>query len=303
MTKDEQEKIDETALSVSRQKGLELLFDYTKFHIGVYLTLAASYIAATSLKDNNGLVLKIDSRFFWYAVGCFMIAGLGGGIIASSITQTTSRSSGEFLETTVGPYEVPWLKFKARYWTWIEHSFFWAGLALAAFSAQPAAVVPAAQNSAVATSIVSELIKGLPTALVALVVGLIAAYIAWRQSAIAKTKLKLDLFEKRFPIFLQTWQIFSEVGQKGTRERQYGLGNPFSNFLPQARFLFGRDVEQYLSDAVTNWTQLRGFDEQEGEGRQRNIEKAQELRMWFFNEADTGVKNMFGRYLDFESWK
>lgn len=45
-----------------------------------------------------------------------------------------------------------------------------------------------------------ELLKGVPAAFVALIVGLIAPGIAHRQYHIARAKLKLDLFDKRYAI-------------------------------------------------------------------------------------------------------
>ena len=108
----------------------------------------------------------------------------------------------------------------------------------------------------VSGSICFELIKGVPTALVAVVIGGIGAMIAYRQVVIAQAKLKLDLFDKRYAIFLETWKILSEVVRTGTRGTNYGLGNPFSNFIPQARFLFGRDIEAYLNETVSKWSEL-----------------------------------------------
>jgi hypothetical protein len=155
-------------------------------------------------------------------------------------------------------------------------------------------------------SICFELIKGLPAAFIALVIGFIAAGIAWRQYQVAAAKLKLDLFDKRYPIFLDTWTVLSEVVTQGTRRKNYGLGNPFSNFIPQARFLFGKDVENYLSNAVKKWTELWAIEgETDGAGinRQENIAKQRELRNWFEEQASSGAKELFGRYLDFERWK
>jgi hypothetical protein len=156
-------------------------------------------------------------------------------------------------------------------------------------------------------SICFELIKGIPVAFVALIIGLIAAGIAWRQFRVAKTKLRLDMFDKRYPIYLETWKILSEVAREGTRVRSYGLGNPFSNFIPQARFLYGKDVETYLSHAVEMWTELWGIEGEtadlQGPARLNNIERRRELRNWFFEQASSGAKELFGRYLDFENWE
>jgi hypothetical protein len=131
LTPDDKEKIEATAAANSKEKSLELLFDYTKSHIGLYVTLTGSYVAATS---SAFLELKICKILVWPAVVCFMAAGLAGGVIASGITQTLARCSEEFLSERIGPWEVKWLHFRARIWTWIEHTSFWVGLILAALS-------------------------------------------------------------------------------------------------------------------------------------------------------------------------
>jgi hypothetical protein len=155
-------------------------------------------------------------------------------------------------------------------------------------------------------SICFELVKGLPAVIVTLIIGAIAAGIAFRQYKVAKAKLKLDLFEKRYAIFHQTWEILSEVARNGTREKKHGLATPFNNFLPEAAFLFGKPIERYLDEVSTKWTQLYGLEaERDGTGidRSANIAKASELQGWFFEQASRGARSQFGRYLDFENWK
>lgn len=150
------------------------------------------------------------------------------------------------------------------------------------------------------------LIPGIPTALVALTVGIAGWFIARHQAAVATAKLKLDLFEKRYPIFEETWRIMSEVVSKGTRETNYGLGTPFNNFIPRARFLFGPEVAQYLSDAASKWAHLRGLEPLIGGGSPGAPERAEaraKLLEWFANQADTGVKELFAPYLNFEKWR
>jgi len=115
--------------------------------------------------------------------------------------------------------------------------------------------------------------------MLALVIGIVAAYIAFRQYRVARAKLKLDLFEKRFIIFHQTWVILFETVRSGTREKNYGLGTPFNNFLPEAAFLFGKDVENYLNNATKKWTELHALEaESNGVGVDRvaNTAKASE---------------------------
>lgn len=151
-----------------------------------------------------------------------------------------------------------------------------------------------------------ELVKGLPAAFVTLIIGLIAGGIAFRQYAVAKAKLKLDLFEKRYAIFHQTWAILSEAATKDTREKNYGFATPFNNFLPEAAFLFGKPIERYLDEASRKWIELRALEaERDGAGIERaaNIAKESVLKGWFFEQASRGAKTQFGRYLDFENWK
>ena len=156
-------------------------------------------------------------------------------------------------------------------------------------------------------SICFELIKGLPAAFVTLIIGVIAAAIAFRQYRVAKAKLKLDLFEKRYAIFQQVWAIFSEVVlDGGVKKNNYGLATPFNNFLPQAAFLFGKSIENYLAEAVKKWTEMgtaETYIEQQGADLQQWAEKRRVLSIWFEEQASRGLKRVFGPYLNFEEWK
>ena len=150
-------------------------------------------------------------------------------------------------------------------------------------------------------SICFELVKGLPAVFVTLVIGGIAARITYQQYKVAEAKLKLDLFERRYKIFLETWKILSEVVQKGTRETNYGLRTPFNNFMPETKFLFGADIADYVSQLTSKWTRLHGI-----EGMNESSKYAEEkceLINWFKEQADDVVKEKFGSYLNFDRWK
>jgi hypothetical protein len=152
-------------------------------------------------------------------------------------------------------------------------------------------------------SICFEMAKGVPAAVVTFVIGCIAARITYNQFAVAKAKLKLDLFEKRYSIFHQTWVILSETVSKGTKGKNYGLSTPFNNYMPEARFLFGPEIETYLREAVKKWIELSGYEaEDDLSSRAKNAAKASEVRKWFFDEA-TNVRDVFAEYLDFKNWK
>jgi len=53
-------------------------------------------------------------------------------------------------------------------------------------------------------------------------VGIAGGVIAKNQAATARAKLKLDLFEKRYPIFEETWRIMSEVALKARKRGATG---------------------------------------------------------------------------------
>lgn len=119
-------------------KSLELLYDYTKFHIGLYLTLTASYVTVATIKvaEASGgkatQFLETNRPLMVLAVLCFLVAGLAAGVIASSITQHLGGSSNDFLERELGPWHLKW--GKGLYWTWWEHTAFWLGILAATLS-------------------------------------------------------------------------------------------------------------------------------------------------------------------------
>jgi len=133
----DQEKIDAAAEAALKQKSIELLYDYTKFHIGVYLTVAGAYLTAAFATVNNSPVLPLNLYFLGPAVFFTMVAGFAGGVIVSSLTQWQGGGSKEFLCSDIGPWDFKRLRGKAIYWTYVEHTAFWSGLSAAAISFFP----------------------------------------------------------------------------------------------------------------------------------------------------------------------
>jgi hypothetical protein len=120
-------------------KSLELLYDYTKFHIGIYLTMASAFMTAVALKQggkDGDLLLPVCVPMALTAVVFIAIAGFAGGVIVSSITQSNERGSAAFLQSKIGPWhsEKTWLRYKALSWTEFEHTAFWIGLGFAALA-------------------------------------------------------------------------------------------------------------------------------------------------------------------------
>ena len=147
--------------------------------------------------------------------------------------------------------------------------------------------------------------KGFPGAIVALVIGAIAAYIAWHQYKTGKAKLKLDLFDKRYKVFLETWRYLSSAI---CNEQPVSPTNlPFSNLIPKAAFLFGPEIEAYLQEASNKMIVFHTIAEccrKNGNVmRPEDIQIYAALTSWFSNEASVGAKKRFEKFLDFRNWR
>ncbi len=116
-------------MSEPMDKSLELLFDYTKFHIGVYLALTSAYVTLAGTKSGEcPWGVTMSPCLVIPAIVMFGVAGLAGGVIASSITQTGAKDTKTFLRESAGPWGTQ--LFRVIYWTWLEHTAFWFGLIL-----------------------------------------------------------------------------------------------------------------------------------------------------------------------------
>ena len=107
-------------------KGLEqlkLLFDYSKFQIRLYTTVAMVFAAAIAFQPT---VFKLQRGFLGLAVVLICLAGLAAGIVASRCAHFSSR--GELWAAKIGPFR--WNCLRSEYWIYIQHACF--GLALIA---------------------------------------------------------------------------------------------------------------------------------------------------------------------------
>jgi hypothetical protein len=154
-----------------------------------------------------------------------------------------------------------------------------------------------------------EWVKTIAPVIVTVIFGALAYAITRRQNKVAEAKLKLDLFERRFKIFQLIWDAALDTARRGARvQERDNLFTPFSNFIPEAAFLFGKDIEFYILELADQWTALHRFESSDFE-RMMNSTGTQpssgllELRAWFSVQANTVLKSKFSPYLDFSNWK
>lgn len=107
-------------------KRLERLYDYTKFHIGIYLSTAGALTAATSYLSESNKTSELakyvgSPKVLVAAVALMFLAGVAGAIVASSSTECETYEELWFCKH--GPYGLR--LFPGRIWAAAEHTFFW----------------------------------------------------------------------------------------------------------------------------------------------------------------------------------
>jgi hypothetical protein len=119
---------------------LERLYDYTKFHIGIYLSAAGGLAALIAVAADGAAQQKFVAGLVGapWALGvafvCVAIAGVSGAIVATSTIESSTYI--DFLSSKQGAYGIE--PFSGKTWVTLEHGFFWLSLlflGVAVFSA------------------------------------------------------------------------------------------------------------------------------------------------------------------------
>lgn len=155
-------------------------------------------------------------------------------------------------------------------------------------------------------SLCFELMKGVPAAVVAIFASALAGMIAYRQYRVAKAKLNLDLFEKRYELFEHVWALASAV----MHGKVVGMVDPVrlnvTNALPKIEFLFDAGIAAYvreISESSAELWQIHQQMMQAGYGISTEyVERRRSLVSWFGEQALGGCQARFGAYLDVAKW-
>ena len=132
-----------------------------------------------------------------------------------------------------------------------------------------------------------------------------AAYIAWRQSVLAKEKLRLELFEKRFAVFVGTRMFLTHVFRKGNPEDadiwEYRAA------IGEASFLFRQELVDYLEEIYSRAISLKAARETLGplpigEERSRLSNEISDGVGWLTEQLPK-LKETFAPYLKFDVWR
>lgn len=121
---------------------LKLLLEYTKFHIGLYATIAGVLVAALATKHAESW--RVRRWAVAAAIASIVVAGVAGGVVAASIVSMTDVPG--FWDKPIGPYGIEFLT--VRGWTYVEHSTFWLAVAFVLAAFWPFAKVQRQQDPA-----------------------------------------------------------------------------------------------------------------------------------------------------------
>lgn len=102
---------------------LKLLMDYTKFHIGMYVSLCTGLVVILSMEGVKKEVPDFQPYLFG-TLACFAIAAAFGGLVGSSLPAFVDYE--DFKNAKLGPFKAKLIN--AEWCAHLEHFFFWVGV-------------------------------------------------------------------------------------------------------------------------------------------------------------------------------
>jgi len=129
------------------------------------------------------------------------------------------------------------------------------------------------------------------SALLVPTIGVVTAYIAWQQHKTNSRQLRLALFSRRLEVFNGAMKLIAAV----IRNASVQMNNLY-DFLRDTRehvFLFGSDIEQYLSELYKEAAKLHSLvaAQQPANAQQQTV-----VMMWFSGQSEVARKK-FAEYM------
>ena len=121
------------------------------------------------------------------------------------------------------------------------------------------------------------------------IIAFLVALIAWGQWQVARNKLRLDLFDRRFKVFDATRKFVASIVRDAKRlDEELFL---FYGATSDATFLFGSDVETYLTEIRKRACDMELSQNlcsplPVGEERNRHSQDCHEHLLWFGRQHD-----------------
>lgn len=140
-----------------------------------------------------------------------------------------------------------------------------------------------------------ETISGFLTPVLAVTTGTILVL----QYLLAKSRWRLNLYDKRYPVYLTTMEYLSSIVKNANLKQ-----DELMKFLRNSRdkdFLFKKDIQEHLEQLYTRGVDLMTIGRKlenapVGDNRSQLVDKESELFEWFSKQFEI-TKGLFGEYL------
>ena len=136
-------------------------------------------------------------------------------------------------------------------------------------------------------------------------IGFFIAWTAFQQHKLSKAKFKLDLFEKRYPVYKATQRLLSCI----LREAKIDIEKlfEFRGGTQDAVFLFDNEIPVYLKGIDEKAIRMQTLREElegipVGDKRSELCKEKGQLLLELTDELPK-LKVVFGKYLKFKKWK
>jgi hypothetical protein len=143
---------------------------------------------------------------------------------------------------------------------------------------------------------------------ISVIATLIAGIVAWtgyQQHRLAKEKLKLDLFEKRFSVYKGVQIFLSQIMQEG----KLNLDSlwELQKATQEAEFLFETEIPKYIDFIRSKALKMRAIQSKyenmpTGDERSRLVDKQHTIFTELIKELPA-LSQVFMPYLKFSKWK
>jgi len=140
------------------------------------------------------------------------------------------------------------------------------------------------------------------------VIGIATIYIAYQQWRTNKTRLDLDLYDRRLAIYKAVDAFYGEVGTHSTAK--YPMVSELRHATAEAAFLFPAEIEKHLAEVKEKAMRIASLRElmypsagaggqglPVGEERNKAADEEGHLVLWLLQDAKPESKKRFGKYL------
>jgi hypothetical protein len=141
------------------------------------------------------------------------------------------------------------------------------------------------------------------TAITTAAVAVLVAIITWREWVTNRSRLRHELFERRYAVYEQIGAFLAKVLQEGRVPK--GEPEQFLRSTKTAYFVFGSDaavklfIEEIFSKAAHLHALDATLDSLRGEERSRCIESQMAIKEWFRKELGS-LEDRFEKYLSLQ---